>query len=81
MRIIARKIKDIYRFGIRFGIRLAIRLAINCRKSQARAAANAIELVRKGQMQVFSLNEYLGNSKHRNIKPQIHTDTHESVCR
>jgi len=65
---------------------LAIRLAISCWKSQARAAANAIELVRKGQMQVFSLNEYLDNSKHRNFKPQMHThqpgrDEQEPVCR
>ncbi|MBI5779998.1 MAG: carbamoyl-phosphate synthase large subunit [Planctomycetes bacterium] len=59
--------------------RLAVELGIPfiTTITAARAAANAIELVRKGQMQVFSLNEYLGNSKHRNLKPQMHTDTHE----
>ncbi len=34
-------------------------------------AANAIELVRKGKMQVSSLNEYLGNSKHRNLSQNL----------
>jgi carbamoyl-phosphate synthase large subunit len=50
--------------------RLAVELGIPfiTTITAARAAANAIELVRKGQMQVFSLNEYLGKKPGVNAK-------------